>query len=137
MVYALPILLRLEMLYFWMNAARSPHQMHAANGPSIGATQHETHQLLPAAYASQFSQAQYSAPPLSWPLVRRTIEREFRQPAEALETAVPSGDGLRLQRGRPILVVCPRGISRGGSRTRKDPLRVDPAASQVDRRHPG
>jgi len=41
-------------------------------------------QLLPAAYASQFSQAQYSAPPLSWPLVRRTIEREFRQPAEAL-----------------------------------------------------
>ncbi len=41
-------------------------------------------QLLPAAYASQFSQAQYSAPPLSWPLVRRTIEREFRQPVEAL-----------------------------------------------------
>ena len=41
-------------------------------------------QLLPAAYASQFSKAQYSAPPLSWPLVRRTIEREFRQPVEAL-----------------------------------------------------
>ena len=41
-------------------------------------------QLLPAAYATQFSQAQYSAPPLSWPLVRRTIEREFHQPVEAL-----------------------------------------------------
>jgi len=41
-------------------------------------------QLLPAAYAAEFSKAQYSAPPLSWPLVRRTIEREFRQPVEAL-----------------------------------------------------
>ena len=41
-------------------------------------------QLLPPAYAAQFAQAQYSAPPLSWPLVRRTLEREFRQPAEAL-----------------------------------------------------
>ena len=40
--------------------------------------------LMPAAYASQFSKAQYSAPPLSWPLVRRTIEREFGQPVEAL-----------------------------------------------------
>jgi predicted unusual protein kinase regulating ubiquinone biosynthesis (AarF/ABC1/UbiB family) len=41
-------------------------------------------QLLPAAYATQFAQAQYSAPPLSWPLVRRTIEREFGQPVESL-----------------------------------------------------
>ena len=40
--------------------------------------------LLPPAYAAQFSQAQYSAPPLSWPLVRRTLEREFNQPVEAL-----------------------------------------------------
>lgn len=40
--------------------------------------------LLPPAYASQFAQAQYSAPPLSWPLVRRTLEREFGQPVEAL-----------------------------------------------------
>lgn len=40
--------------------------------------------LLPPAYAAQFSQAQYSAPPLSWPLVRRTLEREFQQPVEAL-----------------------------------------------------
>lgn len=40
--------------------------------------------LLPAAYATQFAQAQYSAPPLSWPLVRRTIEREFHQPVESL-----------------------------------------------------
>ena len=41
-------------------------------------------QLLPAAYAAQFSQAQYSAPPLSWPLVRRMIEREFCEPVETL-----------------------------------------------------
>jgi predicted unusual protein kinase regulating ubiquinone biosynthesis (AarF/ABC1/UbiB family) len=40
--------------------------------------------LLPPAYAAQFAQAQYSAPPLSWPLVRRTLEREFGQPVEAL-----------------------------------------------------
>ena len=40
--------------------------------------------LLPPAYAAQFAQAQYSAPPLSWPLVRRTLEREFNQPVEAL-----------------------------------------------------
>jgi predicted unusual protein kinase regulating ubiquinone biosynthesis (AarF/ABC1/UbiB family) len=40
--------------------------------------------LLPPAYAAQFAQAQYSAPPLSWPLVRRTLEREFQQPVEAL-----------------------------------------------------
>ncbi len=41
-------------------------------------------QLLPRAYALQFAQAQYSAPPLSWPLVRRTLEREFRLPVEQL-----------------------------------------------------
>ena len=40
--------------------------------------------LLPPAYAAQFAQAQYSAPPLSWPLVRRTLEREFNQPVESL-----------------------------------------------------
>jgi len=33
--------------------------------------------LLPPAYADQFSQAQYSAPPLSYPLVVRTFRREF------------------------------------------------------------
>lgn len=40
--------------------------------------------LLPPAYAAQFSQAQYSAPPLSWPLVRRTLEREFGQSVKVL-----------------------------------------------------
>jgi len=40
--------------------------------------------LLPPAYAAQFAQSQYSAPPLSWPLVRRTLEREFGQSVEAL-----------------------------------------------------
>ncbi len=35
--------------------------------------------LLPAAYAEQFSAAQYSAPPLSYPLVARTFRREFGQ----------------------------------------------------------
>jgi predicted unusual protein kinase regulating ubiquinone biosynthesis (AarF/ABC1/UbiB family) len=40
--------------------------------------------LLPPAYAAQFAQAQYSAPPLSWPLVRRTLEREFQRPVESL-----------------------------------------------------
>jgi predicted unusual protein kinase regulating ubiquinone biosynthesis (AarF/ABC1/UbiB family) len=39
--------------------------------------------LLPPAYASQFSKAQYSAPPLSYPLVARTFRREFgREPSE-------------------------------------------------------
>ena len=33
--------------------------------------------LLPEAYATQFSQAQYSAPPLSYPLVARTFRREL------------------------------------------------------------
>ncbi len=33
--------------------------------------------LLPTAYAKQFAQAQYSAPPLSYPLVAKTFRREF------------------------------------------------------------
>jgi len=33
--------------------------------------------LLPAAYAGQFAKAQYSAPPLSYPLVARTFRREM------------------------------------------------------------
>lgn len=43
--------------------------------------------LLPAAYARQFAQAQHSAPPLSYPLVARTFRREFgREPGEIFET---------------------------------------------------
>ncbi len=43
--------------------------------------------LLPPAYAAQFSQAQYSAPPLSYPLVERTFRREFgKGPTEIFET---------------------------------------------------
>ena len=47
--------------------------------------------LLPPAYAKQFAQSQYSAPPLSWPLVRRTLEREFGRPTEELfDTFTPA-----------------------------------------------
>jgi predicted unusual protein kinase regulating ubiquinone biosynthesis (AarF/ABC1/UbiB family) len=43
--------------------------------------------LLPTAYAKTFAQAQYSAPPLSYPLVARTFRREFNQePLEVFET---------------------------------------------------
>jgi len=43
--------------------------------------------LLPPAYAAQFAQAQYSAPPLSYPLVVRTFRREFgKEPTEIFST---------------------------------------------------
>lgn len=43
--------------------------------------------LLPAAYAGQFAKAQYSAPPLSYPLVARTFRREMgRDPLEVFDT---------------------------------------------------
>jgi len=43
--------------------------------------------LLPAAYARLFSQAQHSAPPLSYPLVARTFRREFgHDPTEMFDT---------------------------------------------------
>ena len=43
--------------------------------------------LLPAAYAKQFAQAQYSAPPLSYPLVVRTVRRELgRDPKEIFDS---------------------------------------------------
>ncbi len=43
--------------------------------------------LLPPAYATQFAQAQYSAPPLSYPLVVRTFRREFgREPLELFDS---------------------------------------------------
>lgn len=43
--------------------------------------------LLPAAYAGQFAKAQYSAPPLSYPLVARTFRREMgRGPLEIFDT---------------------------------------------------
>jgi predicted unusual protein kinase regulating ubiquinone biosynthesis (AarF/ABC1/UbiB family) len=43
--------------------------------------------LLPSAYARQFAQAQYSAPPLSYPLVVRTFKRELgREPTGVFET---------------------------------------------------
>lgn len=42
--------------------------------------------LLPAAYARQFAQAQSSVPPLSYPLVARTFRREFgKGPEEVFE----------------------------------------------------
>lgn len=43
--------------------------------------------LLPTAYQKQFSMAQYSAPPLSYPLVVRTFEKYFRKkPQEMFDT---------------------------------------------------
>ena len=43
--------------------------------------------LLPPAYANQFVQAQYSVPPLSYPLVVRTFRREFgKEPLEIFES---------------------------------------------------
>lgn len=42
--------------------------------------------LLPEAYSKQFSQAQYSAPPLSYPLVVRTFQRELgKKPSELFD----------------------------------------------------
>ncbi len=47
--------------------------------------------LLPPAYAREFAQAQYSAPPLSYPLVVRTFRREFgKSPTEIFETFTSS-----------------------------------------------
>lgn len=47
--------------------------------------------LLPEAYRSQFARAQYSAPPLSYPLVVKTFRREFgREPREIFETFTES-----------------------------------------------
>lgn len=46
--------------------------------------------LLPPAYASEFSKAQYSAPPLSYPLVCRTFQRELgRGPLEVFDEFEP------------------------------------------------
>lgn len=46
--------------------------------------------LLPPAYAKQFARAQYSAPPLSYPLVVRTFRREFgKDPREVFDTFEP------------------------------------------------
>ncbi len=43
--------------------------------------------LMPPAYAKEFAQAQYSAPPLSYPLVARTFRREFgKSPTEIFDT---------------------------------------------------
>jgi predicted unusual protein kinase regulating ubiquinone biosynthesis (AarF/ABC1/UbiB family) len=47
--------------------------------------------LLPSAYQQQFTMAQYSAPPLSYPLVVRTFERYFKKrPTELFDTFTPS-----------------------------------------------
>lgn len=47
--------------------------------------------ILPAAYQQQFSQAQYSAPPLSYPLVVRTFKQEFGQsPSDIFDTFTKS-----------------------------------------------
>ena len=46
--------------------------------------------LLPGPYAREFSQAQYSAPPLSYPLVIKTFKREFqKEPLELFDSFTP------------------------------------------------
>ena len=43
--------------------------------------------MMPPQYIDQFSKAQYSAPPLSYPLVVRTFKREFKKgPKELFDT---------------------------------------------------
>lgn len=47
--------------------------------------------LLPSAYQQQFSMAQYSAPPLSYPLVVRTFEKSLKKkPGELFDTFTTS-----------------------------------------------
>lgn len=47
--------------------------------------------LLPSAYQQQFTMAQYSAPPLSYPLVVRTFEKYFKKkPTELFDTFTTS-----------------------------------------------
>lgn len=47
--------------------------------------------LLPTAYQNHFAMAQYSAPPLSFPLVARTFERSFKKrPNEMFDSFTPS-----------------------------------------------
>ena len=47
--------------------------------------------LLPTAYQNQFAMAQYSAPPLSYPLVVKTFERNFKKrPNEIFDTFTQS-----------------------------------------------
>jgi len=47
--------------------------------------------ILPPAYQQQFAQAQYSAPPLSYPLVVRTFKQEFGQgPSDIFDTFTKS-----------------------------------------------
>lgn len=47
--------------------------------------------ILPTAYQKQFAQAQYSAPPLSYPLVVRTFKQEFGQsPSDIFDTFTQS-----------------------------------------------
>ena len=46
--------------------------------------------LLPPAYAKQFAKAQYSTPPLSYPLVVRTFRREFgKDPRDIFDSFEP------------------------------------------------
>lgn len=82
------------------DAATSEERLHAENAAEVYKTFSELkggplkvaqmlsidQNLLPRAYTQHFSQAQYSAPPLSYPLVVRTFRREFgREPLELFD----------------------------------------------------
>jgi predicted unusual protein kinase regulating ubiquinone biosynthesis (AarF/ABC1/UbiB family) len=81
-----------------------PAALHAANAEDVYATFSKLkggplkvaqmlsidQGLLPPAYGKVFAQAQYSAPPLSYPLVVRTFRREFgKEPLEMFDTFEP------------------------------------------------
>ncbi|MBS0659908.1 MAG: AarF/ABC1/UbiB kinase family protein [Verrucomicrobia bacterium] len=82
-------------------AASSEEKLHAENAADVYRTFSELkggplkvaqmlsidQNLLPRAYTQHFAQAQYSAPPLSYPLVVRTFRKEFgREPLELFDT---------------------------------------------------
>jgi predicted unusual protein kinase regulating ubiquinone biosynthesis (AarF/ABC1/UbiB family) len=84
-----------------IGSASDENQLHERNAEAVYKTFSELkggplklaqmlsidHNLLPAAYAGQFAKAQYSAPPLSYPLVARTFRREMgKSPLEIFDT---------------------------------------------------
>jgi predicted unusual protein kinase regulating ubiquinone biosynthesis (AarF/ABC1/UbiB family) len=83
-----------------LTGSKDPTELHEANANAVYKTFSELkggplklaqmlsidRNLLPEAYSRQFAQAQYSAPPLSYPLVARTFRREFgREPHELFD----------------------------------------------------
>ncbi len=83
-----------------VGAASTENELHEANAATVYKTFSELkggplkvaqmlsidRNILPEAYSQQFAAAQYSAPPLSYPLVVRTFQKELgRQPLEVFD----------------------------------------------------